>query len=167
MNIQTPGKPDAKTYEFSLARIVYESVVLLLAVSFLIWAAIGPRSFGGRLSSAFIIVVALTPLYYLYLVWKSPRRVTLLDGVIKMRPWLGPERSWNSRDLALGSETTWSRLWGVREVADHEKNLQFRLTRGMHGYAELCAQLQGSHGATVGGGRSRPTGADEEKKSVQ
>jgi len=134
--------PGPRVYEFSLARGLYEALVLLLSVCFMIWVAVGPRSTGGWLGRAFIIAVAVTPFYYLYLLLTSPRRLTLVDHAIMIRPWFGPERTWNSRDLMVRSETTWSRLWGVREVANREGRLQFRLMRGMRGYRDLCSDLE-------------------------
>lgn len=150
MNTRTAAS-DQRTYESSLARGVYETVVLLSGVAFLIWLAIGPRGFGSHISSAFIITVAISPLYYLYLYWTAPRRVTLINGVIEVQPWLGPQRPWNLRDLTLREETTWSRLWGVREITDHDGKLLFRVTRGLRGSAELCSRLGASPGGKVKG----------------
>jgi hypothetical protein len=128
-----------------MLRSVYETIVLLSGVAFLIWSAIGPRGFGGRVSSIFVTLVALSPLYYLYILWKTPRRIILADSAISAYPWLGPNRSWDPRSLGLRDETVWSRLWGVREVVDRRGDLQFLISRSLRGYAELCSRLKSAN----------------------
>jgi hypothetical protein len=139
------------TFRYSGWRVAWGVITTAAMVGLLIFVALSPATTGSLLTRAFVVLIALSPIYHFARFFRDPKEIEFTGDLVSVKYWgRSGTRSWRASDLQVAKPNLPVDAFETNRIVQTRSGAKaFSIWRELSGYRTVVTRLGGQAGKST------------------